>query len=286
MEKEYLEVNFINDDELVKDKYLWKYLDLHKFLYFLFKKSLYLTRLDKFEDRREGISSNQLLLKHFKRRVDNHPTFDTIRQFMEVDTLGLEMNQNEDKLRIIQRFNFASCWVVGENLSESAAMWNLYSNPNSVAIKIKYSDFKENFLLEKIESGVFQKEIICSPVKYLDFQSERKLSEQDGNLTDTTFIKDSSFGHEKEFRIVMKENERQIKSIEHNAGISRKHIENLYNFTYDYAGIPIPLNNFENYNFEIIHHPKSDQWAKHNIGQILNKFEINFKVSDSNLELK
>jgi len=279
-------IKFINDENISDDVYLWKYLDLHKFLSLITTKSLHLTRLDKFEDKREGISPVHLFFKNKKKAFDSNPIFDTMRTYMTIDTLGNEMNKIEDELKIIQRFNFASCWVIGDKETESVAMWNLYSDSKSLAIRIKYSDFKKSILEKGYKTTGYKKELICSPIKYFNFQ-DKNISEQNPNdLFDNVFLKDISFQHENEFRIIAREDERPIEPINYKANISRSHIEDVYNSSNNYPGIKIELIDFEKYDFEIIHHPKSTDWTKENINQIVKKFDINFKIKDSNLELK
>jgi len=286
--KEEIEKNikFINDENISDDIYLWKYFDLHKFISLIISKSLHLTRLDKFEDKREGISPIHLLYKNYKKELDNHPMFDGIRHLMTIDTLGGEMNKIESEFKKIQRFNFANCWVIGNKNIESVAMWNLYSDPKSLAIRIKYSDFKSNILKNGYLTNGFSKELICSPVKYLNFQDKNNIAKYTDNLWDSVFLKDSSFAHENEFRIVARENEREIPPINYKSNVSRSHIEKLHNSSNNYPGIKLELLNFQNYNFEVVHHPKSTDWIKKNIDEIIKKFEIGFDIFDSNLELK
>ena len=279
-------IQFINENVISDDDYLWKYLDLHKFLSFIISKSFHLTRLDKFEDKREGISPIHLLYQNHKKELDNHPMFEKMRTYMTIDTLGGEMNRIEDELKKIQRFNYASCWVIGKKQMESVAMWNLYSDPKSLAIRIKYSDFKKNILENGYKTNGVDKEIICSPVNYLNFQDNKNIAEYIDNLLDSVFLKDISFKHENEFRIIAREKEREIPSINYKPNISRSHIENLHNSIYNNPGTKVELENFEKYNFEIVHHPKSTNWTKENINEIIKKFDIGFDIYDSNLELK
>ena len=278
-------IKFINDEDLSDDTYLWKYFDLHKFISLIISKSFHLTRLDKFEDKREGISPIHLIFKNYKKELDNHSMFDNIRKLMTIDTLGAEMNKIESELKKIQRFNFANCWVIGRKDIESVAMWNLYSDPKSLAIRIKYSDFKSNILKNGYLTYGLPKELICSPIKYLNFQNKNNISDYTNNLWDSVFLKDSSFAHENEFRIVARENEREIPEINYKPNISRSHIEKLYNSSNNYPGIKLELINFEDYKFEVVHHPKSTDWIKENINEVIKRFDVKFDIFDSNLEL-
>jgi hypothetical protein len=262
-------------------------MDLHKFLSFLLKQSLFLTRINKFEDKREGINLEQLLFLNYKKKADKSRFFNALEISATIDNFGKEMNQIEDSLKIIQRFNFANCWVLSENKSESVAMWNLYSNPNSIAIKTKYSDFKKKFSLAKIQNYGEYEEIICSPIEYIDFHNNDTIVNliKDKKI-DPVFVKDLSFQHEKEFRIVMKEKVRKIPQIEYKKNFTRKLFEDAHNKRYNYSGISIKLEDFNSYNFEVVHHPKSEDWAKENINQIIDKFKMGFKISESELNLK
>lgn len=278
---------FINDTSIEENKYLWRYIDIHKFLSFITTKSIYLTRLDKFEDKREGITLNHLFYKSLKRKLDNHPSLSKISSFVTVDNMGPTMNKIEDDLKIIQRFNFASCWVLCDGNRESVAMWNLYSKPNSIALRIRYSEFKKLFETEKLKDYGLIESVVCGPVQYFDFLHDSKILELlSKESIDPIFLKDISFEHEKEFRIVIKEKPREIPPINYKEGISRKKIEKLHNSMYNYSGKDINLKNFMKYPFEIVFHPKSEDWAKENIKAVVHKFEIPFKIFESELELK
>lgn len=261
-------------------------MDLHKFLSLIISKSFHLTRLDKFEDKREGISPIHLLIQNHKKELDKLPMFDNIRTYMTVDSLGGEMNKIQNELNKIQRFNYASCWDIGNKQIESVAMWNLYSDPKSLAIRIKYSYFKKNIIQNGYRTSGIDKELICSPVHYLNFQDINNISGHTDNLLDSVFLKDISFKYENEFRIIAREKEREIPPINYKKNISRRHIENLHNSIYNYSGTKIELENFDKYNFEIVNHPKSTKWTKNNIKEIMKRFDVKFDVFDSNLELK
>lgn len=283
MEKEKIDVTFINDENINENAYLWRYMDIHKFLSFIFNKSLYFTRLDKFEDSKEGITMSHLFYQNLKREMDNHPMFDKIKTYMSVDTLGGEMNKIDSELEKIQKCNFANCWVIGENNSESVAMWNLYSKPNSIAVKIKFSDFKKLLTSKGLHSYDSTIKILCSPINYINFQKPDLKSIKN---FDSVFTKDISFKHENEFRIIVKEKEREIPTINYKPNLHNRKIEKLHNEHWNYSGVELDFFDFEDYNFEIVHHPKSQDWAKKNIDEILKVSKIKFEVNESILELK
>ncbi|MFY0714667.1 hypothetical protein J1D01_13395 [Seonamhaeicola sp. NFXS20] len=283
MNENKIDVKFINDENINENAYLWRYMDIHKFLSFIFNKSLYFTRLDKFEDSKEGIKINHLFYLNLKRQLDNLQIFDNLRKYVSVDSLGGEMNKIDAELERIQKSNFANCWFIGENSYESVAMWNLYSEPNSLAIKIKYSDFKKLLTEKGLLCFDSTRKVLCSPINYIDFQKPdlKKIK----NI-DSVFTKDISFKHENEFRIIVKEKEREISEINYKPNLHRKKIEKLHNELWNYFGIELDFIDFDDFNFEIVHHPKSQDWAKKNIEEILNISDIKFKVNESILELK
>lgn len=278
-------VVFINDELIEEDAYLWRYIDLQKFLSFIFSKSLYLARFDKFEDNKEGITLKHLYFLKQKKEIENNPIFDKIKSYISLEVSGDKMNKIDEELKEIQEFNFANCWVLGNFNSESVAMWNLYSQPNSLAIKIKYSDFKENLIKYGVNYYDESTQIICSPITYIDFQNPSH-STIKNIINNSVFIKDKSFEHEKEFRIVAREKVKEKPEVHYKKNIYKGNIERIHNEMWNYVGIELILNEFENYNFEIVHHPKSQNWAKKNIEEILKLTGINFNVNESNLELR
>ncbi len=279
-------IKFINDDHLELEGYLWRYVDFHKFFSFIRNHRLFLTRLDKFEDKREGIHLSHLQLEMIKRGLDRDPIFDQFQGIMTVDNLPSVMNQIDDELKEIQRFNFANCWFYDEKGLESVAMWNLYSKPNSVAIRIRYKDFKEKLLSSGIDTDRGIKKLTLSPVKYVDFQSFKEISQISTDIHSSVFIKDSSFSHENEFRIVAEQEKFEIKKREYKEGISRQHQDKLYDSVYEYPGFNMTLKDFLNYKFEIVFHPKSEKWAIEDLMKLVEKYEIPFKMIESNLKLR
>lgn len=81
---------------------------------------------------------------------------------------------------------FISCWFATNTLEEeNRAMWQLYSKNNGYRISIKWSDLKKQ--LEENNQDF--------EVGFVDYGNRNKID----NLF---FVKDSSYTHEKEFRIV------------------------------------------------------------------------------------
>jgi hypothetical protein len=171
MKNDFSNIKFINDEHINENSFLWRYIDVSKLLSFLINKSFFFTRLDKFEDIKEGITSNHLFYNKLKKEIEDAPQFENIRNTISLEVGGDKMNRIDEEIKQIQKSNFANCWFIAEEYSESAAMWNLYSSPNSVAVKIKYSDFKKKLLENGFNGYGSSLDIICSPIKYVNFSN-------------------------------------------------------------------------------------------------------------------
>ncbi len=276
-------VKFINDEDIDENTYLWRYIDTHKFLSFILNKSLFFTRLDKFEDQKEGIKISHLFYQNLRKTYEKDPELIKMTGGISVEIMGSKMNEIDKQVNQIQKSNFANCWFMANDYSESVAMWNLYSNPNSLAIKIKYSDFK-NIISEKGLLSYYEDiEIVCSPIKYVDFISP-KIEETE--LLDSVFIKDISFNHEKEFRIILKKEFEKIPPVEYHPSIHRKKSEKLHADLHDKIGMELDFIDFEKFPYELIFHPKSPEWVKQNVKKILETTKTNLKTQESILDLK
>ncbi|MFT6870365.1 hypothetical protein [Polaribacter sp.] len=280
MKNKISNIKFTNDENINEESFLWKYIDISKLLSFLINKSFFFTRLDKVEDKKEGITANHLFYKKLKNDTENSFVFDKIRDTISLEVGGAQMNRIDEEIKQIQKSNFANCWFIAGEYSESVAMWNLYSSPNSVAIKIKYSDFKKKILENGFNGDGSDLDIVCSKIKYVNFLNP---NHSEIELIESVFLKDSSFNHENEFRLVLKKDFKEI-PIEYRPQIHKKESEKLHQINEPF-GYNLKLNEFENYNFEIVFHPKSQDWIKSDIKKICDIMESTIKCSDSLLEL-
>jgi hypothetical protein len=280
MKNKISNIKFTNDENINEESFLWKYIDISKLLSFLINKSFFFTRLDKVEDKKEGITANHLFYKKLKNDTENSFVFDKIRDTISLEVGGAQMNRIDEEIKQIQKSNFANCWFIAGEYFESVAMWNLYSSPNSVAIKIKYSDFKKKILENGFNGDGSDLDIVCSKIKYVNFLNP---NHSEIELIESVFLKDSSFNHENEFRLVLKKDFKEI-PIEYRPQIHKKESEKLHQINEPF-GYNLKLNEFENYNFEIVFHPKSQDWIKSDIKKICDIMESTIKCSDSLLEL-
>jgi hypothetical protein len=243
------------------DEYLWRYFDIHKFLNLMQKRQFRFTRMDQFEDALEGIP------------------FETLRRFASInrnsnlhlagyvlDSIGYYQQTHKPiaghihKAIQIQASNFVSCWFCEQR--ESMAMWNLYSNPDGVAIKIPFGHLKE-FLKPKINEIDFE-EYFCGRVSYQDFKQTDPYSENAlKKIKKVVLRKDISFSHEKEIRFVAQNSKSTI-----------------------LTGVDSEPLDFKKLKMKVVCHPRMADWKKKNIQQILKDSKLTNAFSESEIKLR
>jgi hypothetical protein len=245
-------------NELPHEAMLTRYVDIHSFLYFITQNKLRFARLDTFEDLNEGFSVfTAEQVKDVARQSRSMREITDKDHLMEqLSRLKQDHSRLELEYRRHQRSLFACCWYMGER--ESVAMWDLYSNPDSVAIR-----FNANQLIQLI-TGIAagddsQNRLQYGAVEYAE------LSAIDTPLDNSCigFIKDSSFSHEQEFRFL--------------TGKDDEH---------DSLEYELCLGDLKQIGFTIISHPKMEQWKIRNILNVLSCYELTGKFQPSELALK
>jgi len=238
-----------------EDQYLFKYLDIHKLIYFLNSENLFFSPLSYFDDPLEGISEKVLFDKN--ESTSREDPQDEPNKVLQDDE---KKEGYRDFLEKVQQRLFASCWFLGDR--ESLAMWETYSTSDSVALR-----FKPNLLCDLMIKRFTETQeedfnvMVHGKVEYF------KLSPFDANDTDlkncshkfTGFLKDLSYKHEEEFRFLL---------IQHN---QKKHYE-FYEFS------PGSLKDLD---FTIITHPYMEDWKFKNIYNILKNNGLEDKLVKS-----
>jgi hypothetical protein len=281
--------------------YLWRYMNLKKFLSFIIDRNLFLNRLDNFQDMNEGISPSVMDIrrtltqmekagahKFENTRFKKDPEEISSNRYMGIPTkyehnpiMELLNTYSTDRAKWDaekQRFYYANCWFVSHDAVESAAMWSLYSDMNSVAVKIKYKDFKKIITHKGVVTNHSEdiEEISMGLVCY---------EHPNGETTyPLPYCKDISFRHENEFRLVaiVKETAHDLREIRINESLPA---DRAYNESRDYKGITIDFEDFLSYPFEIVFHPQAD-YSKQILIKILEQFRIPFKCSPSLLRFR
>ncbi len=142
--------------------YVWRYLDLPKFIHLIAYKALHFTRVDQFRDKFEG----SYPLQNLKEWMSDHPESVDFKHW--------------------RKFACVSCWYESEN--ESAAMWERYSkNDLGIAIcstKEKLQEVLKNERILEIRNVIYidfikKKAEIDYPwkafwYKRIEFESEKE----------------------------------------------------------------------------------------------------------------
>lgn len=283
-----IEIKTFNIDKIKNNNYLWKYVSIEKFLSFVIHKELHFTRIDCFEDKLEGADPVLLLLYNQKGVWEDLLPNNSMKT-QKINYRPKEIDKYIDKLKETQKVNFANCWFIGEMHVESVAMWNLYSQPNSVALRINFNKFYKTFLKENLHQccndKVQLKKLTLGRVDYINFQDPYKLLEIIEKSNAASFTKDISFIHENEFRVIAEIDNYEIPLLVIEEGKSKYEQEEIHKKNSQIYSLNIFLNNFNDYSFEIIFHPKMNDWVKDIICKILVQFEIKFECKNSCLML-
>jgi hypothetical protein len=264
-----------------ENSFLYRYLTIDKLLDLLLSERISLVRLNLFNDKLEGSSLKHLLLNHFselaKKDMQNQGgTFGIV----SLTVNPTERNKQSRQREVFQDTNYASCWYI--NNYESVAMWQLYSKSDSVAIKIPYEVLNKELLNGNFEINSKYEKLKFGAISYHRFKNIENV-EQTKIKTDTPgFIKDSSFEHEREFRIMVENKGSEKKHLESRGILLDEDVVELNNSN-EIKVKHLKLNNFKELPFEIIFHPECQKWHKKNIEKIIKQFNIKFNIIDSEL---
>lgn len=105
-----------------------------------------------------------------------------------------------------QSKHYASCWFVGDHI-ESALMWSAYSEPNGIAVRIKYKDFKdliENYFSDTKKSTLGIEECYAGLIDYCDYNDPDDWLAKIEKKENPIFFKQQFYKDEREFRFVIK----------------------------------------------------------------------------------
>jgi hypothetical protein len=260
-------------EELEKNKltakdYLWKYLDFHKFLYLILEKKLFFTRLDLLDDPFEGITTKSIKDKFLADSIPNEKLLNPLipeeeRKNMLKQKESLDNQYNEDSIKS-QKTQFVNCWLY-EN-RESMAMWNTYSNRDSVAITINGRDFVDYLkrILELQPLLYKNNKFICGHVDYFAL-NPIDISQTISGVKYSSFKKDLCFRSESEYRLLIVEPNIDIESIP-------------YSYTID-----LTKNFFDS--IRVVCHPQMEEWKINSVKKLCENYGIN-NITKSSIIMK
>ncbi|WP_166383107.1 MULTISPECIES: DUF2971 domain-containing protein [unclassified Polaribacter] len=265
-----------------ENSFLYRYLTIDKLLDLLLSERISLVRLNLFDDKLEGSSLKHLRLNHFSELAKK----DMQKQGGTFASISLTVNPTERNKRsrhreLFQDTNYASCWYIDNY--ESVAMWQLYSKPDSVAIKIPYKVLNKELLEGNFEINGKYEKLKFGAISYHRFKNIANVEKNNIETDIQGFIKDSSFDHEREFRIMVENKDSEKKYLENRGVLLDEDVDKLNNFN-EIKVKYLKFNNFKKLPFEIIYHPECQEWHKKNIEKIISQFNIKFEIHDSELK--
>lgn len=191
--------------KIKKGDYLWRYIDLHKLIDLGTSRQIHFTRADYFKDPFEGITYD-LLARRYSAKLPKATNPAIPKELRENINNGKEQTLKDYEVESLnrQKTQFINCWLRSQR--ESVAMWDLYSNRDSVAIRgdarelIDY--FKQNLELQPHYYPKY--EFIAGSITYMwlnpvDLHKNFKVTLP----RYSSFKKDVAFDHEKEFRFLI-----------------------------------------------------------------------------------
>jgi hypothetical protein len=162
------------------EKIIWRYLSLEKYIDLLYRKQLFLCRLDKFNDPWEGEWTEAYKVRNIFARECLEGNEGLINNFFKTQY-------------------FISCWHLSEH--ESIAMWKIYSSEHAgIAIKTTIGRLKNSLTDVNQQLHIGEVEYIDDHFNYKE-KEQNKYFHHFGGLSETC-IKRKSFDYEKEVRLI------------------------------------------------------------------------------------
>jgi hypothetical protein len=190
-----------------EQSYLYHFMPIHKFIDFVLNKSLTLTSLSFLEDKFDGISSEDA--SKFFHLHKTQKEFDQDDFFKRITWGAPNVDNIFDNIREFRNRSLSCCFYYPKKAEESIAMWKLYSQKDSVALKIPkkeleiYIDnnnFEHYSVLENGDNDkILDKTIFYKrEIEYIDFFSDLV-----DNTTPQGFIKHKDYSFENEYRLLL-----------------------------------------------------------------------------------
>lgn len=159
----------------------WRYLDTAKFVSLLLFRALPLIRIDRFDDKFEGL---------YTRRLPSELAEIVKANGMDPSVITEQINSMTRSAEESRRYVFASCWCLQDH--ESEAMWRIYcKGGDGIAIVLPY-----NKLCNSVSNTP---KTYSGSVKYIDFDNQ--LIRQ-ANPVKRAMYKRREFAHEHEARVL------------------------------------------------------------------------------------
>jgi hypothetical protein len=248
---------------LDKDQILWRYIDLHKLIDLLSNRRITFTRLDNFNDPNEGVSYNLIAQRYEvqKSKITNETLIRLLpdHEIKRIDTKKLI----EEKIISRRQCQYVNCWIKSNR--ESIAMWNLYSNKDSIALKINAKILIGYFrsVIKKVSNLEPKAELICGSVRYFELNPFNPFAKPKLPYY-SAFKKELAYDYEKEYRFLI------------SFPIELLDIDKRYYF--------FKVEDYFLNSIELVCHPEMEEWKFKNIEELCKLYKIG-KPKKSNIVL-
>jgi len=261
-----MEFQQISESKVTENDALWRYIDFNKLIDLAINQELHFTRLDQFPDPFEGVTYN-LIAERFFAKYSNitNPSIDkNIRDEHNRNNEKVQ-KEYEDESHDTQRTQYTNCWFKSNR--ESIAMWNLYSNRDSIALKVNAQNlidyFKRNLQLQPLAFYPKYK-FICGEISYLRLNPFDSFEDPKLPIYNA-FKKDVAYDFEKEYRFLI-----VTPTSESNS--------NPKFFKYTISNDFIKL-------IKIVCHPEMENWKYNNLKKLCKKIGLP-KPAKSEIEMR
>lgn len=245
---------------------LWRFLDFAKYVSLLDSSSIFFPNVRVLQDPFEGaLPKNQRVAdwEKWKKTVDDL----AVPKSMVVD----------DALALFKGdlfSSYVSCWYA--EVHESDAMWRLYSGSMGIVIITTYQA-----LLFELSPYSESKPLCCGLVSYIDYERDVfhvRLGNEVASALDCLMHKRKEFQHEKEFRVIYKDQE-ELLTITNQILLDET------------PGSALPLRagvtfvvNLNNLVKEVLVAPRTPEWFEVLVRSVTRKYGFQFAVRRSALE--
>jgi hypothetical protein len=246
--------------EYITEKYVFRYVTIEKLIDFFDTNSIFLARLDTFEDNLENISPkeiNGLKTTFLKIPKNANPDRDWDKK---IENSRHQIRAIRNKLALDQKHRYVSCWILND--VESFGMWDTYGK-SGFAIRFEREYFQK--LVEKsIKLQVNPTDkidlLVLGKVFYQNFDTMHQTLDK-SKMKYAAFRKHLSFKHESEYRIV-----------------------GFTNQTENEIGLRFKLPDLESLNFEIFANPRLSSFQFQQYEKIVAKYSKTKKLKESELK--
>ena len=235
----------------ITEKYVYRYLTIEKLVDFLSTNSIYLARLDTFEDNFENIEPfdiNELEFLTLSKPNDANPEITDSMWNERINESKLKLKKIKDYLLDKQKKRFVSCWILND--VESFSMWDIYGKAGFV---IRFErEYFQNIVKDSINLQTKPTDkidlLVAGKVIYQNFENMLE-NEATSLMRFSAFRKHLSFKHESEYRIVgfINENENE-------------------------TGFRFKLPNLDSLNFDIYANPRLSSFQFNQYKNIIEKY--------------